>query len=93
MNNIQGLIEGLKGAGTDGWNAVKTIANFLNYITHPSLIIKALWNFTEIYSFWICLSVAMLSAIFYAIGFKKCAKYIPASFAVFTLIKMIGSAF
>jgi len=44
-------------------------------------------------SYWVCLSVALFSLIFYAIGFKRCAKYAPASIAVYALIKMLGSAF
>ena len=93
MNNINALVDGIKNVGVGGWNSLKTIAEFLNYILHPSLIVGALWNYTQVYAFWICLMVAMFCSIFYALGFKKCAKFIPASFAVFTLIKMIGSAF
>jgi len=93
MNNIAELVKGLKGIGSSGWDAIKTIGNFLNYIIHPSLIIKALWAFTEVYSFWICLFVALFAAVFYAFGFKKCAKYVPASMAIYSLIKMLGSAF
>ncbi|MBZ9633104.1 hypothetical protein [Clostridium sp. FP1] len=92
MNNITELVKGLKDVGVGGWDAIKSIGKFLNFLMHPSLIIKALWDYTLIYSFWICLFVAMLAAIFYALGFKKCAKYIPGSIAVYTLIKMLGSA-
>ncbi|MBU3112021.1 hypothetical protein [Clostridium lacusfryxellense] len=93
MNNITSLVEGIKGAGADGWDSLKTIAKFLNYLMHPSLIVSALWNYTQAYAFWICLLLAMLAAIFYGLGFKKCAKWIPGSIAIFTLIKTIGGAF
>ena len=93
MNNITNLIDGVKNVTASGWDSLKTIADFLNFIIHPSLIIQALWNFTETYAFWVCLLIAILAAVFYALGFKKFAKYIPGSMAVFTLIKMLGSAF
>lgn len=93
MNNIKAFIDGAKAISTDGWDSLKTIAQFFNYLMHPSLIVSALWHFTMAYAFWICLLVAMLSMIFYAIGFKKCAKFIPGSISLFILLKMIGSAF
>ena len=93
MNNISGLIEGLKSIGTDGWAAIKTIGSFLNYIIHPSLIIKVLWQFTQVYSFWVCLFVALASMLMYSFGFKKFAKYVPFSIAAYSFIKYIGSAF
>lgn len=86
-------IESLKGAGVDGWNAIKTIGSFLNYIVHPSLAVKALWGFTQVYSFWICLFVAIGSMLMYSFGFKKFAKYVPFSIAIYSFIKYIGSAF
>ncbi|MBU3098405.1 MULTISPECIES: hypothetical protein [Clostridium] len=93
MNNITTLVDGIKNVGADGWNSLKTIATFLNYMIHPSLVVKLLWNYTQIYSFWVCLFIAMFSIIFYGLGFKKFIKYVPGSIAVYTLIKMIGSAF
>lgn len=93
MNNITGLLEGIKNVSSAGWESLKTIADFLNFIIHPSLVVHALWNFTQVYAFWICLLVAMLAAVFYALGFKRFAKWIPGSMAVFTLLKMLGSAF
>ena len=93
MNDISTLVKGIKNIGSEGWQSLKTIAHFLNYIIHPSLIVSALWTYTQAYAFWICLMVAMFSAIFYALGFKKCFKWIPASIAIFTLIKYIGSVF
>lgn len=90
MNNIAELV---KNIGTDGWGAIKTIGNFLNYIIHPSLIIKALWQYTQVYAFWICLFVALASMIMYGFGFKKFAKYVPFSMAAYSFIKYIGSAF
>lgn len=93
MGNVKEIIEGVKAIGTDGWKSIKTIANFLNYLMHPSLIIEALWNYTQVYAFWICLFIALLSAVMYTLGFKKFAKYIPCSMAIYTLIKMLGSAF
>jgi len=93
MNNITGLIKGVKNVGASGWDSLKTIATFLNYLMHPSMVVKALWEYTLAYSFWICSIIAVLSVVFYAIGFKKCAKFIPGSLAVYALIKMIGSAF
>ena len=92
MNNITSLISTVKGASVDGWDSLKTIASFLNYIIHPSLAVHALWQYTVIYSFWICLFVAMFSMVFYTLGFKKCAKFIPGAMAFYTLIKMIASA-
>jgi len=93
MNNITSLVDGIKNVGVGGWNSLKTIADFLNYLMHPGLIVSALWSYTQVYAFWICLLVAMLCAVFYSLGFKKCGKFVPASMAIFTLIKMIGSAF
>lgn len=93
MNNITSLVEGVKDIGAGGWDALKTIAKFFNYVMHPGLAIHALWNYTLAYAFWICLLVAMISMIFYALGFKKCAKWIPGSFAIYTLIRVIGGTF
>lgn len=93
MNNITGLLEGIKDIGVDSWVALQSIGRFLNYIMHPSSIISALWQFTLAYAFWICLFVALLSAVFTVFGFKKCFKYIPFSMSIYTLIRMIGSAF
>ena len=91
MNNITSLVANVKGAGVDGWNSLKTIATFLNYLMHPGLVIHALWNYTLAYSFWICLIVAILATILYAIGFRKCLKFVPLSMIVYSLIKTIGS--
>ena len=93
MNNITELVNGIKNVGTGGWDSLKTIASFLNYVMHPNLIVSALWDYTQAYAFWICMLVSMFCAIFYAFGFKKCFKWIPASIAIFTLIKYIGSVF
>jgi hypothetical protein len=92
MNNIKAFVDGVKSIGNDGWNSLKTIADFLNYLMHPSLVISALWKYTQIYAFWICLLVAIISIICYSFGFKKFAKYVPASLAVYSFIKFIGSA-
>jgi len=93
MNNITELIKGTKDIGVDGWNAIKTIGTFLNYLMHPSMVVSILWKYTQIYAFWICLFVALGSMLMYAFGFKKFAKYVPFSMAIFSLIKYIGSAF
>lgn len=92
MNKITTLVAGVKNVSVDGWDSLKTIAQFLNFIMHPGLIIHALWTYTLAYAFWICLIVALFSAVFYAFGFKKCLKFIPGSMAIYTLIRMIGSA-
>ena len=93
MNNIKSFIEATKDIGADGWNAIKTIGEFLNYLMHPGLIFSALWEYTKIYAFWICLLLAIISMILYSFGFKKFAKYAPASLAAYSFIKYIGSAF
>lgn len=62
-------------------------------LLNPSLIFKGLWDYTVAYSFWVCLLVALLAAVFYALGFKKCAKFVPGSMVVYSLIRMIASAF
>jgi hypothetical protein len=71
------------------WESLKTIGHFINFLIHPSLIFQSMWNFTVIYSYWILLAIAMLSSIFYVLGFKKCAKYIPGSIALYVLIQML----
>lgn len=93
MNNITELLKGVKDIGAGGWEAIKNIGDFLYFLMHPSLIIKALWNFTVVYSFWICLFVALFCTIFYALGFKKLGKFVPASLVVYSFIKTIASAF
>jgi predicted ferric reductase len=93
MDNVKELIEGIKGMGTDGWEAIKSIGKFLNYLMHPSLIIQALWNYTQLYAFWICLAIALISIILYSFGFKKYAKYAPFSISIYMLIKMVSGAF
>jgi len=93
MNNITDLVSVIKNAGVGGWDSLKTIATFLNFIIHPSLIIKSLWAFTEVYSFWICLFVALGSMLMFGFGFKKFAKFVPFSIALYSFIKYIGSAF
>ena len=75
------------------WESLKTIGHFLNFLIHPSMILQGLWNFTVVYSYWVCLLVAMLAAIFYVLGFKKCAKYIPGSIAIYVLIQMLKDVF
>lgn len=93
MNNIENLLVGIKDIGVDGWNAIKTIGEFLNYLMHPGLIFSALWEYTQLYAFWICLLVAIISLLLYSFGFKKFAKYAPVSMAAYSFIKFIGSAF
>lgn len=92
MNNIVELLKGAKDIGVDGWNAIKTIGTFLNYLMHPSWIIALLWKYTQVYAFWICLFVALASMIMYGFGFKKFAKYVPFSLAAYSFIKYVGSA-
>jgi|GEM_PF-7026593 len=93
MNNITALVEGTKNIGVAGWDSLKTIAKFLNYLMHPSMIISALWEYTQAYAFWVCLFVALGSMLMYGFGFKKFAKYVPFSLAIYSFIKYIGSAF
>lgn len=90
---IKNFGESIKGIGEDSWKAIKTIGDFLYYLMHPSLIFQGLWYYTKIYAFWICLFVALISIVLYALGFKKFAKYAPASISIYLLIEMIGSAF
>lgn len=87
------VIEGLKTAGGDGWSAIKTIASFLNYLMHPGLIFQGLWQFIVMYSFWICMFIALISLILYSFGFRKFAKYVPFSISIYVLIKMLVGAF
>lgn len=87
------LIELLKNIGSDGWEAIKAIGKFLYYLMHPKLLLAVLWHCIELYSFWICLFVALIAFVFYSLGFKKMAKFIPGSIAIYTLIRMIAGAF
>lgn len=91
MNNITALVDTVKNAGTSGWNSLKTIATFLNYVMHPSLVINALWGFTQAYAFWICLLIAMICALLSAVGCKKLTKFIPVSAIVYAIIKSVGA--
>lgn len=91
MLNLKGMLAIVE--VDDKWQAIKTIGKFLNYLIHPGLVLKALWKYTIIYSFWICMFVALISMVLYALGFKKYAKYVPGSIAIYTLIKMIASGF
>jgi len=93
MNNIKDIVEGIQSIGGDGWEAIKNIGKFLNYLMHPSLIFAGLWHYTVIYSLWVCMFVALVSVVLYALGYKKLAKYAPTSVIVYTLIKAISSAF
>jgi len=72
--------------------SLKNISTVAMYLLHPGMIFQALWNYTVIYSYWVFLIIALLACVFYALGFKKCAKYIPASAAVYILIKAIAVA-
>ena len=72
--------------------ALQNIGTIAKFLVTPGLIFQGLWNYTVIYSYWICMLTAMVCAIFYCFGFKKLAKYVPGSFAVYALIKMIASA-
>ena len=92
MGNVKDLIIGVKDASVEGWNSIKTISDFLFYVMHPGMILQALWKYTVIYSYWVCLLVALLSIIFYVLGNKKAAKFIPGSFAIYALIKAISVA-
>ena len=74
-------------------NNIKAIGDLANYMIHPELILKGLWYYTTITSFWICLLTAMLCSMFYCFGFKKLAKYVPASFVIYTLIRALSSVF
>jgi len=93
MEDIKAIIEFTRDIGVDGWNALKTIGTFLNYLLHPSLIIKALWTYTNIYAYWVCLFIAIFALILNGIGYKKFTKFIPGSIAIYSLIKLIGSVF
>ena len=93
MGNIKEIIEGVQSVGGEGWEAIKTIGKFLYYLMHPGLIFAGLWKYTVIYSFWVCMFVAMISVILYALGYKKFAKYVPTSVVVYTLIKALSSVF
>lgn len=72
--------------------SLKTIAEFFNYLMHPVKILVALWNCTLELSFIICLMVSLASILLYIFGFKKYAKWAPASVGIYTLIQAIGSA-
>lgn len=90
--DLKGFTKAIKDISGDCWDALKTIAKFLNYLMHPSLIFKGLWYYTQLYSFWICLFIALISAILYGFGFKKFGKYVPFSLAIYSLIRMIATS-
>ena len=85
MNNITNIL-----ASTG--DSLKYIGTVAKYLLYPGMIFQGLWNYTLVYSYWVCMFVALFSAIFYCFGFKKLAKYVPGSMAFYALIKMIGSA-
>lgn len=91
MNKITALVAGFKNVSTDGWDSLKTIAKFLNYVIHPSLVINAFWGFTQAYAFWICLLSAMICILLSALGFKKFIKFVPLSALIFAIIKSVGA--
>lgn len=91
MTDITALVSGVKNVGVDGWNSLKTIATFLNYLIHPSLVIHAFWAFTQAYAFWICLILAMICTLLYAIGFRKFLKFVPCTAILFAFIKSLGA--
>lgn len=85
MGNVKAIL-------VNSGDAIKNLGQLAFYILHPGMIFQSLWNYTVIYSYWICLIIFLLSMIFYALGFKKCAKYMPGSLAIYALIKMIAVA-
>ena len=72
--------------------SIKNIGTMAMYITHPGMILLAAWNFTVSISFWLFMFTCLISLILYGLGNKKCAKYVPTSIALYTLISMIASA-
>jgi len=71
---------------------MSNIENFCKYVMHPGLIASAAWSSLQLYSFWICLFVAILSVLMFGFGFKKFGKWVPFSMVVYGFIKFIGSA-
>ena len=72
---------------------MNNIENFFKYVMHPSLIASSAWNVVQLYSFWICLFISILSMLMFAFGFKKFGKYVPFSMVIYGFIKFVGSAF
>jgi len=83
MGNVRTILD------TTG-NALKNIGDVAFYLLHPGMIFQALWNYTVLYSFWVCMLVAIISLMLYGFGFKKCAKYAPTSIALYSLIRVLS---
>lgn len=70
---------------------LEKIANFIDYLFHPSKILIAFWNWTVELSYIVCLFACITSMLLYLGGNKKFAKYVPGSVIVYTLIRAINS--
>jgi len=72
---------------------MNNIENFFKYVMHPGLIASAAWSSLQLYSFWVCLFIAILSMLMFGFGFKKFGKWVPFSMVIYGFIKFVGSAF
>ena len=71
---------------------MSNVENFFKYVMHPSLIVSSVWSVVQLYSFWVCLFLAIGSILMYSFGFKKFGKWVPFSIVAYGFIKFIGSA-
>lgn len=69
---------------------LKAIARFCDYITHPTKILLALWNWTIEMSFILCLGFCLFSIIMYLCGIKKFNRYIPLAIVIYTILQFIN---
>jgi hypothetical protein len=73
-------------------NSIKAVEKFIYYIMHPTKIFTFFWHITLEYSYFICLTICIVSVLLYVFGSKKCGKYATISLGVYTVIQAVGSA-
>jgi hypothetical protein len=71
---------------------LRTIADFISYIIHPTKILWLFWHWTVGISYFICLFLCLGAVLLYIFGFKKYSKVAPISIALYVLIQAINSA-
>lgn len=70
--------------------SLKSIANFIDLITHPIKIGILFWNWSVEWSYMLCLLLAIFAVLSYTLGHKKYAKLAPTALVIYIVLQAIG---
>lgn len=85
------LIEEIQNLNNNFKTFLDGIKAVILYISHPKLLLAAIWNFSVSYSFSICLIVCMFAMILYVLGIKRASKWVKISFFSYLTIQVFNS--